>query len=269
MNKYGMDIKIVAPTTVIMAANPIGGQWTDQNNINASEMPVLRTLVDRCDQVYNFKTDNDEKTLRRYAELKHFKSKIVPDYTFLIKYIQHAKTIKEITIPAEVRRILNDAWVEMVKAGLAGKRTHDGLVRMAEAQARLHLSDTVTIEIAEEVIDDVRGMLKQTRSFMEILADPKEIATAEIVKVVKDMKGEPILFQEAVSAAVQNNEAVRAYLGTDLTARDNVKYRRVQESFIERTQEALKVVDKKPLRLASSDLCDPCDPQTLDDTISN
>ena len=268
ITKYGMDIKIVAPTTVIMTANPIGGNWKDQNNISTSEIPILRTLVDRCDQVYNFKTENDEKARRVYAELKQFSNTIVPDYELLKKYIQHAKTVKEITISSDVYKILVDAWIEMTNEGLAGKRTLDGLVRMAEAQARLHLSDIVTVEIAEEVIDDVRAMLKQMRSFVEILADPKEIAINEIVEVVKDLKGQPILFQEAAKAACQNNEDVRAYLGTDLTASDNMKYRKVQQAFVERIPEGLKIVDKKPLRLAASDTCDTCDTQTLD-TITN
>lgn len=269
VNKYGMNIEIHSPTTIIATANPIGGLWKDQDNISTSEMPILRTLVDRCDQVYNFKTETDQKILRTYAELKRYSTQIVPDYAFLIKYVQYAKTIVEVSIPAEVYTIINDAWIEMVSAGLAGKRTLDGLVRLVEAQTKLHLSNIATIEIAEEVIDDVRTMLKQMRSFVEILADPKEITIKEITKVVKDLKGEAILFQEAAKAACQNNEQVRAYLGNDLRASDNIKYRRVQESFLQRTPEMLKLVDKKPLRLAASDLCDPYDRQLLDDAITN
>jgi DNA replicative helicase MCM subunit Mcm2 (Cdc46/Mcm family) len=259
ITKDGLHFPIKANTTIVATTNPMGGSWKDQDNASFSEMPLLNTILDRCVQIHTFKTDNDEATNKQYAELKRYSRMIVPDYAFLIKYIQYAKSITEISIPSEVFIVLNNAWFEMVRNGIAGKRTLDGLYRMAQAQARLHISDTVTLEIAEEVIDDVRQMLKDRNAFMQVLADPKDLAISEIVKVVKDLKGEPILFQEAAKAACQNNEQVRTYLGDDFSASGSMKYRRLRDSVLENLPEGLVIRNKSPLSLSSSDMNDTND----------
>ena len=52
VDKYGIHVNIRSPTTIIATANPTGIKWNDPFKIDSSEIPVLRTLIDRFDQVY-------------------------------------------------------------------------------------------------------------------------------------------------------------------------------------------------------------------------
>jgi len=70
MTKYGIHREIPAPTTMIITLNQFGTVWRDQNKINKDEIPILKALVDRVDQILIFRDIMGPQERLEYAEAK-------------------------------------------------------------------------------------------------------------------------------------------------------------------------------------------------------
>ena len=62
LNKHGTHMIIQSPTTIIATANPTQSTWNDSQKVSNDEIPMLRTLLDRFDQIYPFRDNMDLKT---------------------------------------------------------------------------------------------------------------------------------------------------------------------------------------------------------------
>ncbi len=68
--KYAITFELDAQTTIIAIANQFNTEWNDPKSISKDEIPMLRTLIDRSDQVYAFRDERTEQELEQYAKQK-------------------------------------------------------------------------------------------------------------------------------------------------------------------------------------------------------
>jgi DNA replicative helicase MCM subunit Mcm2 (Cdc46/Mcm family) len=148
LDKYGTHFDIDAPTTIIATANPYYTKWNSGSSVSKDEIPVLRTLIDRCDQLYAFRDAPSELEVKDYTNQKTKIRKRRPhNYNFLRKFLIYAKSISpEMNRDAEYR--LNEFWAKARLKDAATNRTYDSIFRLAEAQAKLNLSKEITDDIA-------------------------------------------------------------------------------------------------------------------------
>lgn len=279
VDKYGIHVNIKSPTTIIATANPTGVKWNDPFKIDSSEIPVLLTLLDRFDQIYAVGEFGSEEESREYAERKASmdEKNIVYNYNYLVRYLEYARTIDP-TISRDAYHMLIEFWIQLKKKDLATNRTLDSLVRLAKAQARLHLSMVVDEEISTEVMEDYEQRMLQYGEIVKSIESPRNVAYRELLSIIKETKG-PIEFIEAVKTACKRNEQLAAYFGKKLTLRDNWKLKAVREMLL--NNPSTKPVNDKPLVLlwtgassqgerssnddrsvrdgSSCDVCDVCD----------
>lgn len=70
IDKYGLHLEIDSPTTIIATANPYNQSWNGAK-MNKDEIPALKTLLDRCDQIYGFKDAPSEEEIKEYPKKKN------------------------------------------------------------------------------------------------------------------------------------------------------------------------------------------------------
>ena len=86
LSKYSLHFDIDAPTTIIATANPLHTKWDSRSSISKDEMPILKTLLDRADQVYGLRDSPSEQEIREYTRQKTRLRKRKPhNYNFLKK----------------------------------------------------------------------------------------------------------------------------------------------------------------------------------------
>ena len=89
VNKYGLHIQIESPTTIIATSNPLNSEWNDHYKISHSEMPILKPLLDKFDQISAFNDFASMEESRMYARKKVELSKKNIHYNcnYLRKYL--------------------------------------------------------------------------------------------------------------------------------------------------------------------------------------
>ncbi len=246
VDKYGIHVNIKSPTTIVATANPTGVKWNDAFKIDSSEIPVLLTLLDRFDQIYAVGEFGSEEESREYAERKASmeEKNIVYNYNYLGRYLEYA-TIDP-TISRDAYHMLIEFWIQLKKKDLATNRTLDSLVRLAKAQARLHLSTVVDEEIVTEVMEDYGQRMLQYGEIVKSIESPRNVAYRELLSIIKETKG-PIEFIEAARIVCKGNEQLAAYFGKKLIIRDNWKLKAVRDMLL--NNPSIKPVNDKPLVL--------------------
>jgi replicative DNA helicase Mcm len=225
INKHGVNARIRAPTTIIASANPINGNWKDDDKIDLNEIPAIKPLIDRFDLLFIFRTPKDPRDIREYAYRKsELDNKIIPDYyNFLRKYIMYAKTKINPVLSEESKTMLNEYWIQL--AGKFGSpRILETLFRLAKARARLKLKKIVEPEEARETMQFYNIILQQHQQVVSLPASPREVAYNECVSILKESRS-AISFEELVKSACKRNEHVKCYLGIKFKLQDNIKLR--------------------------------------------
>jgi DNA replicative helicase MCM subunit Mcm2 (Cdc46/Mcm family) len=161
VDKYGTHFEIDAPTTIIATANPLNQTWNKGYNISKDEIPLLKPLLDRCDQVYGPIDFQSENEIAEFTVQKtRVRNRPSHNYKFLRKLLVYAKTIQPV-MSTDVEYRLNQFWRKGKVQGAVTTRTYDSIFRIAEAQARLNLTDEVTDDIATQAMDLISLMLLQ------------------------------------------------------------------------------------------------------------
>ena len=145
--KYGATFELDAPTTIVATANQYNTEWDSPYSISKDEFPILKTLVDRNDQVYAFRDSFSREELEEYVREKTKIRKRRPhNYNFLRKLLVYAKTnIKPRLLPDSEYR-LNKFWTEARLLNIATNNTYGAIFRLAEATAKLNLTEKVDDE---------------------------------------------------------------------------------------------------------------------------
>lgn len=260
LNKYSMHFELDAPTTIIATANPYYAKWDSGSTISKNEISILKTLIDRCDQIYGFRDAPSELEVKDYTGQKtQLRKRRSHNYNFLRKLLIYARTINPgYTKISEYR--LNKFWQNARLKDAATNRTYDSIFRLAEAQARLNLSKEVDDDIATQTMDSISLMLSQYGRIVETVQSPRDITYGAFLNILKQTKA-PLSAEELAKIACDENKQIHEYLGDKLKIRDNIKLRTIVDMLLQHS--SIKQIQQNPMILQwLCDPCDACDPDT-------
>jgi len=178
------DVTLPAKTTVLAAANPEYGRF-DQYEPIGQQIDLAPPLISRFDLIFTVTDQPDEEKDAQLAEhinqagyvggmiaagedpdedaLNSVEPEIEPD--LMRRYIAYAKQNVTPTLSQEARDAFKDFYTS-IRSGTGEDdpipvtaRKIEALHRLGEASARIRLSDTVTADDAERVIDIVMDCL--------------------------------------------------------------------------------------------------------------
>lgn len=242
--KMGIHQKIWSHTNFIITANPLGGNWKDQNQISIGDVSIKETLWDRQDFFIIFKSDNTDEDRDTFSKKKIELSRIQlrPGYSLaqkLVYLIINDTELQEtkFTDPDEVER-LRVFWnrVSSKYSEVMGNRSLETVFRTASIFARLMLKNAVDSEVVDETIDFLTKMYKQLDNSLIQSVDPRATAYEAICSVIKRHSEEQnwvkqvkpkgkwvadITFGQAAELACKNNWKVHEYIGD--TYKSNAK----------------------------------------------
>jgi len=173
--KAGIVAKFKAKTSVLAAANPKYGRFDQTKNL-AEQFDVPPTLLSRFDLIFPIVDVLDEEKDLKLAEHilsihrgeENTEEEIPIIETELIrKYISYARRHCYPKLTREASEKIEEFYVQLRrKSKEAGSvaitpRYLEGLVRLAEANAKIRLSDTVDAEDAEVAIKLFNYVMKQ------------------------------------------------------------------------------------------------------------
>lgn len=173
--KAGIICQLNARTSILAAANPSESQWNkDKTIIENIQLP--HTLMSRFDLIFLILDPQSElfdKRLARHLVSLYYKTpedneEEFIDMPLLRDYLAYAKEHIHPKLSEEAQQRLIQAYVDMRKVG-AGRgqisaypRQLESLIRLAEAHAKVRLSEIVTVEDVEEADRLHREALKQS-----------------------------------------------------------------------------------------------------------
>ena len=175
ISKATIQATLIARTTVLAAANPKFGRF-DPYGIIADQINLPPTLINRFDLIFPIKDlpdpVRDEKLASHLLVLHQTPDLYKPELSteFLRKYIAYAKQkiIPRLSDGAlqEIKEFYltmrsSGSTDEGIKAVPISARQLEALVRLAEASARLRLSEETTREDARRAIDLLEYSLMQ------------------------------------------------------------------------------------------------------------
>ncbi|KAK5168626.1 MCM DNA helicase complex subunit [Saxophila tyrrhenica] len=178
--KAGIITTLNARTSVLASANPIGSKYNTNLTV-PQNIDLPPTLLSRFDLVYLVLDRIDETADRKLA--RHLvgmylednpdnasREEILP-VEFLTSYISYARANVHPTITPAAGEALVRAYVAMRKLGediraaerriTATTRQLESMIRLAEAHAKMRLSEEVTADDVEEAVRLIQSALKQ------------------------------------------------------------------------------------------------------------
>lgn len=172
VTKAGINATLPARTAVIAAANPIDGEFNRFNPLS-EQVDMEPPLISRFDLIFGLKDeqekDRDETIARTQHNVGAGESEPEPgiDYDLLREYIAYARQIEPTYESEEVKEELVSFYVDKREESAGedgspiGPRLNDSLRRLAQASARVRLSDTITMADAERAIDHMTYTIGQ------------------------------------------------------------------------------------------------------------
>lgn len=230
LSKAGITATLNARTTVIAAANPKKGRF-DRNKLFTEQINLEPPLLSRFDLILLILDDPDPEKDALIAEhilgVRGEEKIVEPIPTPLLrKYIAFARRYIRPKPSPEAKQKLKEIYVQLrqrhKKSGSHSipftARQFEGLIRLAEARAKMRLSDTITAEDVEDVLDLVM------RAWRTLLTDPetgevdftvleigvtssvvnKEEKIVEIIKLL-DVEGEGVPEEDIIETAREYN----------------------------------------------------------------
>lgn len=174
ITKAGIYASLNTRCALLGAANPINGRFEKWNTNIGEQINMTPTLLSRFDLIFVIQDTPDRENDNRIAEhiaRNHSDSKAKAeqplDNDIIRKYVAYARANfkPELTDEAkdrivsfyvDVRNMQSDKEAIPITA-----RSIDGLIRLAEASAKLRLSNDVTLDDANDAIRLVATCLKQ------------------------------------------------------------------------------------------------------------
>ena len=172
--KAGIVATLNARCGILAAANPTLGRYNPHQSISQNiTLPV--TLLSRFDIIFLLRDIPDKlldtEIASHILNVSRDQTLLKPplDMDTMKKYISYAKTINP-TLTQDVIDRFQDYYVRMRIASVEGEeaaaisitaRQLEAFIRLAEARARAHLRDTITVEDAEAVLDLTRKSMEQ------------------------------------------------------------------------------------------------------------
>ncbi|KON30514.1 hypothetical protein AC482_03655 [miscellaneous Crenarchaeota group-15 archaeon DG-45] len=173
--KGGIVATLNARTSILAAGNPTLGRYNPYQTI-AQNINLPVTILSRFDLIFVLRdtpeTDRDARTAEHILGLHRAAgTPITPpiEPTLMRKYIGFAKRLRPVMTQEVVERF-RDFYLKMRAASAEGgeasaisitPRQLESLVRLAEARARVHLREEVSVEDAEAVVALMQRSLEQ------------------------------------------------------------------------------------------------------------
>jgi len=177
--KAGIITTLNARTSILASANPINSRY-DPNLPVTSNIDLPPPLLSRFDLVYLLLDKIDERTDRHLA--KHLTSMYLEDtpdnvstteilpVEFLTLYISYAKENFQPVLTEEAKDELVKSYVDMRKMGddsrsserriTATTRQLESMIRLAEAHAKMRLSEKVELSDVREAVRLIKSAIK-------------------------------------------------------------------------------------------------------------
>ncbi|XP_014217323.1 DNA replication licensing factor MCM4 [Copidosoma floridanum] len=173
--KAGIICQLNARTSVLAAANPVESQWDCRKTVIENIM-LPPTLISRFDLIFLMLDPQDERfdmRLGRHLVTLFYENEIeevddLIDMSILRDYIAYAKEHCHPVLSEEAQQRLVQAYVDMRRVGsghgqiTAYPRQLESLIRLAEAHAKIRLSNKVEMKDVEEAWRLHREALKQS-----------------------------------------------------------------------------------------------------------
>ncbi|XP_037043019.1 DNA replication licensing factor MCM4 [Bradysia coprophila] len=173
--KAGIICQLNARTSILAAANPAESQWNKNKNI-IDNVQLPHTLMSRFDLIFLILDPQDEVFDRRlashlvslYYATQQDEDDTLFDMSVLRDYLAYAKEHVHPVLTEEAQQRLIQAYVDMRKIGSgrgqisAYPRQLESLIRLAEAHAKVRLSNDVEVQDVEEAYRLHREALKQS-----------------------------------------------------------------------------------------------------------
>ena len=195
ISKAGINATLKSRCSLLGAANPVHGRF-DEYEAMAEQIDLDPPLISRFDLIFTVTDKPNEEEDRALADhiietnyagelFTHHENMATPnvsgeqvdsvgedveptiDTELLRKYVAHAKRSCFPTMTEEAKQAIREFYVDLRLDGEGNDnpipitaRKLEALVRLAEASARVRLSDTVEEQDAERVIDIVRSSLE-------------------------------------------------------------------------------------------------------------
>jgi len=172
INKAGINVVLNTRCSVLAAGNPKGGRW-NAYKIFTENIKLPPTLISRFDLIFVLKSDltvEDEMEIVKYISKIHRDPESVSapvSYDDLRKFFAYVRTLKP-KISEEALGKLEEFYQRMYQASLEAnsimitKRQMEGLIRLTEASAKLHLREVATVDDAFNAIQAVHYSLVNT-----------------------------------------------------------------------------------------------------------
>jgi replicative DNA helicase Mcm len=171
--KAGIVAKFRTKTAILAAANPKYGRF-DQNKNLADQFDVPPTLLSRFDLIFPIvdvlDEEKDAKLAERILSTHMGNEKIEEEYfdkDLLRKYIAYARRKVSPKLLQGASTKIKDFYVELRRMGkdtgsvAITPRYLEGLVRLAEANAKMRLSETVEESDADVAIDLFKDVMRK------------------------------------------------------------------------------------------------------------
>lgn len=161
--KAGIICQLNARTSILAAANPLESQW-NKNKTIIENIQLPHTLMSRFDLIFLILDPQDELYDRRLARhlvaLYHQDQEVSEeeqlDMSILRDYLAYAREYVHPRLSENASQRLISAYVDMRKVGsgrgqvTAYPRQLESLIRLAEAHAKVRLSNEVEVADVEE-----------------------------------------------------------------------------------------------------------------------
>jgi hypothetical protein len=145
---------------------------------------------------------------------------------------------------------------------VATNRTYDAIFRLAEAQAKLNLSNEVEEHTITQILQSLSLMLSQYGTIVKTVESPRDITYKSFLSILKQNKA-ALSIEELCKIACEENRQIHEYLGDKFKVRDNKKLRTIIDMLL--NHGSIKQIQEHPIVLqwhGLGDLRDPRDPKT-------
>ncbi|MBU0894173.1 MAG: minichromosome maintenance protein MCM [Nanoarchaeota archaeon] len=175
ISKANVQARLRAETSVLAAANPKFGRFDPYQSI-AQQIDLPPTLINRFDVIFTLRDipnkEKDQKIATHVLQehLNEGKDMLIPRELFR-KYVAYAKQKIFPKLSAEAVEEIKNFYVDLRNRPVASEsamrpipisaRQLQALIRMAEASAKIRLSQTVSIEDARNAIEIMKYYLMQ------------------------------------------------------------------------------------------------------------
>lgn len=175
ISKAGIHASLMTRCAMVAAANPIHGRF-DQYEGLSKQINMTPTLLSRFDLIFIIRDqpsrENDAKIASHISANHMFEDGVKSEHLeppipadLLRKYVAYARANVKPKITKEAKQLIENYYVDVRNMQKSDTipitaRSIDGLYRLAEASAKIRLSEVVTFRDAQDAINLVSSCLR-------------------------------------------------------------------------------------------------------------